>query len=165
MHRIRIGVLCVMMVFVLGISLGIAAKDKDAAEQEIKDMCVPMGVIVLQPDESIEAKKSSVDFDHAKHFIYECKACHHKWEGKKQIANCSTSDCHDVLKSPKKATKYLQYTETGIKYYKYAYHQRCVGCHKDVKVKRKEMEMSYQTLEAKLPSPGPTGCVECHPKE
>jgi hypothetical protein len=70
-----------------------------------------------------------------------------------------------LLKSPKKATKYLVYTDTGIKYYKYAYHKKCVGCHKEVKAKRKEMEMSYQVLKEKLPSSGPTGCIECHPKE
>jgi hypothetical protein len=165
MHRLRIGVLCVMIFFVLGISLGIADEGKEASEQEMEYMRVPMGVIVLQPDESIEPKKSPVEFNHSLHFTYDCKACHHKWEGDTQISTCSTSECHDLLKSPKKPTKYLQYTEEGIKYYKYAYHQKCVGCHKEIKVERKKKEMSYQSLDSKLPTPGPTGCVECHPKE
>ena len=165
MHRIHIGVMCLLMVLILGVSLEATGQDKDAGEQKIEDMSVPMGVIVLKPDESIEPKKSSVDFNHPQHFIYDCKTCHHKWEGKTQIPTCTTTECHDLLKSPKKPTKYLVYTDTGIKYYKYAYHKKCVGCHKEVKAKRKEMEMSYQVLKEKLPSSGPTGCIECHPKE
>ena len=169
MHRIQIGVLCLMMVFVLGISLEATGQDTDADEQKdeqkIEDMSVPMGVIVLEPDESVEQKRSSVEFEHSLHFAFDCKTCHHKWEGKTPIPTCTTTDCHDVLKSPKTPTKYLVYTETGIKYYKYAYHKKCVGCHKDIKVKRKKMEMSYQVLKEKLPNSGPTGCVECHPKE
>ena len=169
MHRIRIGVLCLMMVFVLGISLEATGQDTDADEQKdeqkIEDMSVPMGVIVLEPDASIEQKKSAVGFPHSKHFVFDCRRCHHKWEGNTKIANCTASKCHDQLKSPEKPTKYLSYTETGIKYYKYAYHQRCVGCHKERKIKRKNMEMSYKVLEAKLPKTGPTGCIECHPKE
>jgi hypothetical protein len=153
------------MVLFLGLSLAVAEKDTAAAKKDLKVMCVPMGILTLKPDASVEQKKSAVEFDHSKHFIYDCKACHHKWEGKKQITNCTTSDCHDLFKSPKKPTKYLAYTETGIKYYKYAFHQKCVGCHKQIKEKRKKMEMSYHVLKSKLPRTGPTGCNECHPKE
>ena len=119
MHRIHIGVVCLLMVLILGVSLEATGKDKDAGEQKVENMSVPMGVIVLKPDESIEQKKSSVAFNHSQHFIYDCKTCHHKWEGKTQIP----------------------------------------------KAKRKAMEMSYQVLKEKLPSSGPTGCIECHPKE
>jgi len=153
------------MVLILGFSLEVVGKDTDTGEQDLKAMCVPLGILVLQPDDSVEPKKSAVEFDHSKHFVYDCKACHHKWDIKKEITNCTTSECHDLLKSPKKPTKYLSYTETGIKYYKYAFHRRCVGCHKEIKGKRKKMEMSYQVLATKLPNTGPTGCIECHPKE
>jgi len=165
MHKIRIWVLCLMVAFILGISLETTGQDSEAGEEKLEPMCVPMGVIVLQPEGMVERKRSPVEFHHSKHFIYECRACHHKWDGKTQITSCTTSGCHDLLESPKKPTKYLAYTDTGIKYFKYAFHQNCVGCHKAIKAKRKEMEMSYQMLNAKLPNTGPTGCIECHPKE
>ena len=168
MHRIRIGILCLIMVFVLGISLEVAGQNSEYNYQNQEDMRVPMGVIILKPDASVEQKKSPVEFNHSKHFIYDCRTCHHKWEGNAKITNCTTSNCHDLLKSPGKPTKYLVYTDTGIKYYKYAFHQSCIGCHKEIKIKRNKMEMSLMTPktdEAKLPKTGPTGCIECHPKE
>lgn len=165
MNRLRIGVLCLMMVFIFGISMEVAGENKGDTEQALGDMCVPMGKIMLKPDASVKQKKSPVEFHHSKHFVYDCKTCHHKWEGNTKIVTCETSGCHDLLKSPKKPTKYLSYTDTGIKYYKYAFHQQCVGCHKEIKNKRKEMEMSYKTLTTVLPKTGPTGCIECHPKE
>ena len=64
MHRIHIGVVCLLMVLILGVSLEATGKDKDAGEQKVENMSVPMGVIVLKPDESIEQKKSSVQFNH-----------------------------------------------------------------------------------------------------
>ncbi len=165
MPRIRIVILCLVMVLILGVSLEVVGKGTDSGEQNLKKMCVPLGILVLKPDASVEQKKSAVEFDHSKHFVYDCKACHHKWDIKKEITNCTTSQCHDLLQSPHKPVKYLDYTETGIKYYKYAFHRRCVGCHKEIKNKRKKMEMSYQVLEAKLPNTGPTGCIGCHPKK
>jgi hypothetical protein len=163
MHRRYIGMLLLMIAILFGISFGIAAKEMQEDKKDMEDMTVPMGIIVLEPDKSITPKKAPVEFHHSKHFIYDCKTCHHKWQGNAQVAGCTTSDCHDQLESPKKPTKYLSYTETGIKYYKYAYHQKCVGCHKEEKDKRKKMEMSLTVVKDKLPKTGPTGCIECHP--
>jgi hypothetical protein len=171
-----------MMVFVFGISVDVSGQENEASEPTLEDMSVPMGIIVLEPDESVEQKRTPVEFHHSKHFTFDCKKCHHKWEGKTHVTfdckkchhkwegkthvpTCRTTDCHDSFEPPKKPTKFLSYTETGIKYYKYAYHQMCVGCHKEIKIKRKAMEMSYTVLKDKLPKTGPTGCVECHPKE
>jgi len=165
MHRIRIGILCMIMIFVFGTSLEVAGQNPVNSEQNQDVMCVPMGVIILKPDASVEQKRSSVEFNHSKHFLYDCRTCHHKWEGNAKITNCTTSNCHDLLNSPKKPTKYLAYTDTGIKYYKYAFHESCIGCHKEIKIKREKMAMSFTTHEAKLPETGPTGCIECHPKE
>jgi hypothetical protein len=165
MNRLRIGVLCLMMVFIFGISMEVAGQNKGESEQALEDMCIPMGKILLKPDALVKQKRSQVEFDHSKHLVNDCKACHHTWEGNAKIVTCATSGCHDLLKSPRKPTKYLSYTDTGIKYYKYAFHQQCVGCHKEIKIKRKEMEMSYRILTTVLPKTGPTGCIECHPKE
>ena len=165
MHRLRMGMLCLMMVFVFGMYLEASGQNTKDNEQSSEDMCVPMGIIVLEPDASVEQKRSPVEFNHSKHFLYDCRTCHHKWEGTDKITNCTTSNCHDLLKSPKKPTKELVFTETGIKYYKYAFHKSCIGCHKEIKTKRKKMEMAFKIQQAKLPKTGPTGCIECHPKE
>jgi len=165
MYRIQVGILCLVMVFVFGLALNVAGQDKNEPKAAVEDMCVPMGVIELKPDPSVEQKKSSVEFNHAKHLTFDCRRCHHKWEANTKIANCSTSDCHDLLKAPKRPTKYLVYTEEGIKYYKYAYHQNCIGCHKEIKVQRKRLESVYLAAKKELPKTGPTSCNECHPKE
>lgn len=160
MFRIRVAVLCLIVAFVSSIALNIAG----ATEAAVEDMLVPMGVIVLEPDPSIEQKRSPVEFNHGKHFNYDCRTCHHKWDGKTKITNCTTSDCHNLLKAPKKPTKFLAYTEQGIKYYKYAYHQACIGCHKEIKVKQNKMEMALKASEETVKKV-PTSCNECHPKE
>lgn len=164
MYRIRAAVLCLVIVFVFGIALNVAGQNKSDTEVAVEDMIVPMGVIVLKPDPSVEQKRSPVEFYHSKHFKYECRTCHHKWEGNTKITNCTTSNCHDLLKAPKKPTKYLAYTEEGIKYYKYAYHQSCIRCHKEIKVEQKKMEMALKAPEKELEKV-PTSCNECHPKQ
>jgi hypothetical protein len=164
MYRIRVAVLCLVMIFVFGMALNATGQNESDTEASVEDMVVPMGVIVLKPDPSIEPKRAPVEFNHGKHFKFDCRTCHHKWEGNTKITNCTTSKCHDLLKAPKKATKYLAYTEDGIKYYKYAFHENCIGCHKKIKTKQKKMEMLYKApeIEKKIV---PTSCSECHPKE
>ena len=164
MRRLQVGVFCLVMVFVFGMALNVAGQNESDTKEAVEDMCVPMGVIVLKPDPSVKQEKSSVKFNHAKHFTYDCRTCHHKWEGNAKITNCTTSNCHDLLKAPKKPTRYLAYTENGIKYYKYAFHENCIGCHKELKVKQKKMEISYKTPDKKEQNL-PTSCIECHPKE
>ena len=165
MHMKRIAVMCLVVIVVVGISLQVDGRKARAGEESMAEMCVPMGLIVLKPDASIKEKKTAVEFPHSEHFAYDCKVCHHTWTGKADVVNCTTSNCHDMLKSPAKPTRYLTYTKEGIKYFKYAFHQKCIGCHKEIKMKREKMEMAQQVLEAKLPKTGPTGCNECHPKE
>ncbi|MDH4205893.1 MAG: cytochrome c3 family protein [Desulfobacteraceae bacterium] len=164
MYRIRVAVLCLVIVFVFGMALNVAGQNKSDTKEAVEDMVVPMGIIVLKPDPSVKPKRSPVEFNHAKHFTYNCRKCHHKWEGNAKISNCTTSKCHDLLKAPKRPTKYLAYTEDGIKYYKYAYHENCIGCHKEIKVEQKKMEMLYKVSEKKKIIV-PTSCNECHPKE
>jgi hypothetical protein len=163
MRRLQVGVLGLVMVFVFGMALNVAGQNKSDTKEALEDMCVPMGVIVLKPVPLVKQKRSSVEFNHAKHFTYDCRKCHHKWEGNVNISNCTTSNCHDLLKAPEKPTRYLTYTEDGIKYYKYAYHQKCVGCHKELKTGQKKMEMLYKAPE-KEKIIVPTSCNECHPK-
>jgi hypothetical protein len=96
MQRIRIGMWGLMMVLVFGMLFQVVGQHIGFSEQIQGDMIVPMGVIILKPDASVEQKKSPVEFNHSKHFLYDCRTCHHKWKGDAKITNCTTSNCHDL---------------------------------------------------------------------
>lgn len=131
-----------------------------------EEMIVPMGDIVIGPPESVEPRRSPVDFPHSRHFAsVDCRTCHHTWQGTEIIKNCTTSGCHDVAVSPTKSEKGRLNPDLAIRYYKAAYHQLCIGCHKEIKVQNKQLETSFKQLKETLPVPGPTGCILCHPKE
>jgi hypothetical protein len=159
MYKMGIGILCLVLAVIIGLALTVYG-------QEAEDtMCVPMGQILLEPPDGVMAQKPSVPFPHARHFVSECRECHHKWTGQEKIQNCTASQCHDLIEPPAKSQKYLSYSDVSIKYYKYAYHQMCIGCHKEIKMANKALEMSYKVVKDSLPEPGPTGCKECHSGE
>jgi hypothetical protein len=81
------------------------------------------------------------------------------------LTGCMTSGCHDLAALPKKGEGKPVDAEAAMKYYKTAYHEMCIGCHKEIKQKNKALAASGKVLEDKLPSTGPTSCNECHPKE
>ncbi len=74
-----------------------------------------------------------VTFSHQAHTLMaeDCAACHHHSEAGRTP---SCDKCHGASK------------ESGVPGLKDAYHQQCMGCHR-------EMDM------------GPTGCAECHTKK
>jgi hypothetical protein len=116
------------MIFVFGSITMVVGQDTE------DEMVVPMGIIVLEPPESVEPKRSSVEFPHSTHFAsVDCGTCHHTWEGTEIIKGCATTDCHDVTVSPTKSGEGL--------------------------------EASFKELEETLTIPGPTSCIQCHPKE
>jgi hypothetical protein len=132
---------------------GAAGKGEEA-------MCVPMGSITIAAP--AKAERPPVQFPHGKHFAYSCNQCHHGWTGPEPIASCSTGGCHDLAKAPEKpATGKLDKTQS-IRYFKEAFHQSCIGCHKANKIKNAELERSRQVLKENLGPTGPTGCIECH---
>ncbi len=150
---------CLLLAVFLGSTLVMYEKDAVGSEQQ-DTLCLPSANIVLMAPESIEMELTSVQFPHATHFSYECYRCHHKWDGATEIKSCTTSECHDVLTAPKNPLKGGEYTDESIKYYKYAYHEQCRPCHKDVRLQDSE-KSSLDEAE----STAPTGCVECHPKD
>ena len=160
MQKIGILCLCLSMVLVFGsITLVVGQETED-------DMVVPMGIIVLGAPESVEPKRSAVDFPHSTHFAsVDCRTCHHTWQGTEIIKGCTTTDCHDVTVSPTKSGEGTSNPDLAIRYYKTGYHQMCIGCHKEIKIQNKQLETSYKELKEKLPPFGPTGCIQCHPKE
>jgi hypothetical protein len=150
------------VVFLIGIvacaSLGVAV----AGDEE---MCVPMGVITLEPPDTVEAKRAAVEFQHSRHFVLACSNCHHTWEGAEPITGCMTSGCHDLDSLPRKADSKAIDKDQAYRFFKNAYHGQCIGCHKKMKIEIKQMANTLAGVEGKLPVTGPTGCIECHPKE
>jgi hypothetical protein len=150
--------LCGLLMVAMGFSIEVAG---ESAEDQ---MCVPMGEITIRPPAGLEPTKSVVQFPHSRHFDTECKVCHHKWEGQERIQSCRAPGCHDQISTPEKSEDYLSYSDVSIRYYKYAYHKACIGCHKEIRARNLQRAKSYQVVEEKLPEAGPSGCIECHPK-
>jgi len=157
MRGVGFVVLCVVLSVVVGVSLGVS--------EELDELCIPMNTLVLEPLSGAEQHRSSVQFPHATHFNYVCQRCHHEWKGKTEVQTCTTSGCHDQVKTPKIEGTQEPSDAIAIKYYKKAYHELCIGCHRDIKQKNKELEFSNKTLKVELAKTGPTGCVKCHPKQ
>jgi hypothetical protein len=136
-----------------------------SGESEEETMSVPLGIIELEPPDSVEAKRSTVLFHHGKHFDFKCQTCHHKWEKLTPIQGCMASGCHDIAEAPKRSENPQDYELLSARYYKNAYHDMCIGCHKEMKLKNRELELSGRVLKENLPKVGPTGCRGCHLEE
>ncbi len=158
MHKLSYFVLGTIVVMMIGSAAIVFGQSEE-------DMIVPMGYITLSPPGSVEAKRADVEFPHSTHFGFDCRTCHHKWVGTEVIQSCTTSGCHDVAISPTVSKKGSVAPDQAILYYKTAFHQMCIGCHKEMRAVNKELEMSYRKLDKELPRTGPTGCIQCHPKE
>lgn len=157
-----------MRKLILGVTVGVVfcvvalvATAQDAKEKE-GYLRVPIGNIVLEPPKAVDATKNPVKFPHSRHFIYNCRECHHVWNLDVHLRSCTTSECHDLIKVPKKES--TADAEADIKYYKSAFHQQCIGCHLKIKrqnvAREKTLRISDKSLV--LERTGPTGCVECH---
>ncbi len=151
---------CCMVLFLIG---GVVIIFAENSEDDF--MSVPMGNITLEPPEAVEAKRSDVVFPHAQHFDNSCQVCHHKWKKQTPLQNCTTADCHNLAINPKKKQKRKVDEALAIKYYKKAYHDQCIGCHKTRKAENKKKEFANVILTELLPNVGPSRCVDCHPKE
>ena len=127
------------------------------------ELCIPLGSIELAAPQDVEAKRSAVDFPHSDHFKINCNECHHTWEYGSEIVGCMTSGCHDQTLAPKKEGKLKEGSK--ITYFKEAYHKACIGCHKTTQKRNKALELSKRSIKGQLEKTGPTGCVDCHPKE
>ena len=162
MQRTGIVILCLMIALLTGGVLSIAG----AGESE-SEMCIPMGSFSITAPDSVDPGRSAVAFPHAVHFDYSCKECHHMWDNESVIQGCMTSGCHDLTESPERPVKHLQYTSEAIKYYKFAFHKQCIGCHRELKQQNKEVTeaLRLDDKETRLSATGPTGCKACHSVE
>lgn len=136
-----------------------------SAEETIETLSVPVGWITIEPPADYEQQRSSVSFPHYKHFDYTCKSCHHTWEGNTKIKNCKTSGCHDLTAAPTRSEQSSALGPESIRYFKYAYHEQCIDCHKNIKIQNKELAESKKKIEGTLPDSGPTSCIVCHPRD
>jgi len=141
-----VGVCALMMIG--GIVAGVNAEQ----------LCLELGVITLEAPEGVEVQRVPVEFPHGRHFSLACTDCHHAWDGSEENLGCTTSGCHDLTEPPagKKADK--------IMYFKQAFHQSCIGCHKADKAKALAHEKMMTAGNTEPPRTGPTGCLGCHPK-
>ena len=153
MKRKSIGLICFLTLFVLVGILG-------AGQATSEEVCIDTGTISLKAPADVEPQRSEVNFPHGVHFDYNCKACHHTWNGKTAISGCTASGCHDSSTSLLKTDKAQNY-----RYFKNAFHDKCIACHKEITVANKAIEESQKNLDNPLPKTGPIGCVGCHPKE
>lgn len=153
-----------LLTLILALAFG-AASSMASESMETSTMCIPMGKITLKPPESVDAKRAPVEFNHPLHFEINCNRCHHMWDKDSEIVSCGTSGCHELTESPLKAGGSEFEGEPAVLYYKNAYHTLCIGCHKEIKADNKKLELSKGTLPDQLPATGPTGCIQCHPKE
>jgi len=167
MRRNGIAILCLLAAVIFSDPFANAEQENETAKYEGSDnpLCIPMGNFKITPPESVNQIRASVDFPHSKHFSYNCTKCHHKWDGGGKIQTCTTSGCHDQVTIPPKPLKNGVYTTDAIKYYKYAYHNQCRDCHRELKTQMTERTISTSETKTDLPKSIPTGCIECHPKE
>ena len=154
MNRTVVLVLCFIGVLICTTGMVVA---EDGSEGEL---CIPLGVITLAPPEGVESKRSEVEFPHSLHFSINCQQCHHQWEGDEELNSCSAEGCHDLIEAPEKGDG-----DEPILYYKAAFHESCIGCHKEIKAQNAEIAKIFSSSDARIKPTGPTGCVQCHPKE
>jgi hypothetical protein len=161
----RIGLVLLLVIVATGLGLSNAGFGPSIASgSEAEEMIVPLGNITISAPEDVETKRASVTFSHSLHFDYACNRCHHMWEHDSTVQSCSTEGCHDATLSPLKAAAEGNEIEP-YQYYKTAYHTLCIECHKEIKISNAKLERSMGKLPDQLPASGPTGCVECHPRE
>lgn len=134
------------------------------AKDTMDAVYLPVGTLTLAAPRGMASQRSSVDFPHSRHFGYTCNSCHHKWDGLSQVSSCTASGCHEQV-APGKGEKAKRVPDPEDKpHFKAAYHQNCIACHKRIKIERHKLEKSGTVLTKPLPRTGPTGCIECHPR-
>ena len=143
----------------------IACASSVIAASGIKRMSVPLGTITLRPPKSVKAERVPVKFPHGVHFSMACNVCHHTWKGTTPITGCRAAGCHDLDTLPRIAKSNRIDKAKMIRYYKEAYHINCIGCHKRLKRKIQQMASAHGSVNVKLPTTGPTGCIGCHPRQ
>ncbi len=159
MFKIISGMLCLILAVFFGTPIMVSGGEPEDI------MRLPLGKIIIKPPKSITPRRPPSFLTHSRHFGYKCSQCHHTWEYNTQIKACKASGCHELTAAPKKSKKNEPEPPPMIMYYMRAYHKQCIICHLGLKRDNLALEMSFKVLKEKLPPTGPTGCIQCHPKE
>ena len=125
----------ILSLAIFALVLAFALPNLFAAEAPGDDYMIPK-------PEGVEVKQKSLPFSHSKHAAYECVECHHTGE---VTQGCTDAGCHDLLVPATPEER------RDIRYFEKAYHDQCIGCHRDL---RKEGAENV-----------PVACVGCHPKD
>ena len=157
-------IMTAIAVFIFLIAGGLTAV-AEKTEVTMDAIFVPVGRLALAPPVGVTPKRSAVAFPHSRHFGYTCKTCHHKWDGESQVQSCTASKCHDQLSLPAKSQKGGANSLEAIRYYKNAFHQQCISCHREISIHNKRLERSRKKINEPLQWSGPTSCIGCHPRE
>ena len=139
------------------ISVAPQASDKETMDA----LFLPVGTLTLAAPRGVEMRRSPVAFPHSIHFDYTCKSCHHAWDGHSPVMGCAASGCHDRAIPVKEAKSDIP----PIRFFKEAYHTSCLGCHRRLLQQRHHMVTSGAVMKKPLPNTGPTGCIQCHPRD
>lgn len=163
MLRLFLVVVASATVVIAGSPMAIA-EEKGATMDAIT---VPVGRLALAPPVGAISKRTAVAFPHSLHFEYTCRTCHHKWDGQSRVQSCSASACHDQLAAPPmaKGARYVDHISDSIGYYKFAFHRKCVSCHKEIEARNARLARSISSLNTAPLKNGPTSCVQCHPRK
>ncbi len=119
-------------------------------------------VITMESKVYKKHKKGLSQFTHKKHnedYAISCDKCHHDKDGKPleglkigdDVQKCD--ECHNIAKGKNKTHESYKKKKDGkaimvdIMEHKIALHENCMGCHKEMKVKKG------------------TSCGTCHPKK
>ena len=150
-----------LIIFIFGFSWMVSGKEP------VDDICIPMGSFLLEPPESVTAQRPPVDFPHSQHFDFSCRTCHHTWDYQTAIDTCMTSGCHDLAESPKKSETNPANKKMAILYYKNAFHDSCISCHKKIKTQNIETEKRLRATDKDtiIRKAGPLSCKGCHQPE
>lgn len=145
----------VLIISILGFSWIVSGKEP------VDDICIPMGSLLLEPPESVTPIRPPVEFPHSRHFDFSCKTCHHMWDHESPVYGCMTSGCHDVIEAPKTPASGK---EMDILYYRNAYHESCLGCHKEIHIQNRKEEQKLRATDKNtvIRKSGPLSCSGCH---
>ena len=135
------------------------------AGDTVDAIILPVGTLTISAPRGIQPRRAPVPFPHSRHFDFNCKTCHHKWDGFVPVRSCAATDCHDRTTSVMQDNPQVGPNSIDVGYYKNAYHKRCIACHRRLFEEREEQAKKVTVIRETLPRTGPTGCIGCHPRD
>jgi len=131
----------IMSLAVVAMVLAFVLPNLSAAVAPGAAVAPPGDDFMIPKPEGIVPKELTIPFPHSVHAEYACGRCHHTED---VTQSCIDAGCHDLFVAVTPEER------RDIRYFEKAYHDLCIGCHRDLR-------------KAGAPT-GPVACVGCHPK-